>query len=605
LTPTDSVNYNNSADTTFSVTVTKADSLTVTASDESFDFTNSTALVTKRFALSGLVSIDTLTAVSMIYSGNANDSTSYRSSTAPTLAGAYVITPDTSTAGISTISGNYVSVLVVPGTLRVNRIAPTTTFTFANSNTVTYAPSATLTSTANSRSGDGVRTYSTNTPSKCSISDTPTVTVLEAGSCSVNMVVAQSANYLTKTDSATITINKASRTISLTSSVASLKYTDTATVTTTISGGETDGTITYGLNANPACSFDALGGVLTATAGTGTCTVTADISEGTNYLANTVAGSLSQTIAKANAPTIVIDTVTAVDYVPGVRAQISPTYRISGFKGSDAASSLTLTYNFVSNPFETFSYSDTRTPFDAGTYSITPSAIVMSTGLLSNYEIPNYSAAATNLTVNRIAQSSITIDGVNGEVSVPFTLNYRGGNNPTGTATFTKVSGAACTVTGNGLNASEAGLCVVTVSLTGNRNYLPVTSDSITVRVRSYTLVPVFVFGNGTTGITTSSSTTLNIDVISCLENCTPEITSITPWDAAPGDVIVLAGINFTGATRVIFNRFFDAVTFTVDRDTQITVQVPNELVTNDDDYIQVITPKGAAPALYGFTVLP
>jgi hypothetical protein len=604
LTPTDTVNYNSSADTTFSVTVAKADSLTVTASDESFNFTNSAALVTKRFTLSGLVSIDTLTAVSMIYSGTANDSTSYSSSTAPTLAGRYAITPDTSTAGISTISGNYVSVLVVTGTLLVNRIAPTTSFTFANSNTVTYAPNATLAATANSRSGDGARTYSTDTSSKCSISDTPTVSVLEAGSCIVNMIVAQSANYLTKTDSATITINKASRTISLTSSVASLKYTDTATVSTTISGGASDGTITYGLNANPACSFDALGGVLTATAGTGTCTVTADISEGTNYLANTVAGTFSQAIAKADAPTIVIDTVTAVDYVPGVRAQISPTYTISGFKGTDAASSLTLTYSFVSNPFETFSYSDTRTPIDAGTYSIMPSAIVMSTGLSSNYETPNYAGAAINFTVNRIAQDPITIDGTNGEVDVPFTLVYRGGNNPTATATFTKVSGDACTVSGNGLNASAAGVCVVTVTVPANRNYLAITSDSISVRVRSFSLVPVFIFGNGTTGISISTTTPLTTGNVACVTGCTPKITAINPYEGAEGDVITLAGINFTGAIRVIFNVFTNAVTFSVDSDTQITVQIPAGL-TAGDGAIEVVTPGGTTPRWYDFGVLP
>jgi hypothetical protein len=390
----------------------------------------------------------------------------------------------------------------------------------------------------------------------------------------------------------------------LSSNVASLKYTDTATVTTTISGGSTDGTITYGLNANPACSFDALGGVLTATAGTGTCTVSADISEGTNYLANSVTGTLTQAIAKADAPTIVIDTVTAVDYVTGVRAQVSPNYRISGFKGTDAASSLTLTYNFVSNPFETFSYSDTRTPFDAGTYSIIPSAIVMSTGLSSNYETPNYAASSINFTVNRIAQSPITIDGVNGEVSVPFTLVYRGGNNPTATASFTKVSGDACSVSGNGLNASAAGACVVTVTVPANRNYLAITSDPITVRVRSFSLVPVFIFGNGSTGISIATTTPLTTGNVACVTGCTPKITAISPYEGAEGDVITLTGINFTGAIRVIFNVFTNALTFSADSDTQITVQIPSGLTVGDGT-IEVVTPGGTTPRWYDFGVLP
>lgn len=617
LVPTDSTNYNNSNEATFSVTVGKADTLTVTASNESLTYTGSTALVTKPFTQSGLVSIDSLTAVSMRYSGTANDGTIYSSSTAPTLAGTYVITPDTGTAGISTISANYLGVTVVPGTLTLNRARNTSSLVYPTVNTnsavttppasnyVTFKTGLTDTPTTTSRLGNGAISYATSTPTNCSVdSSTAVMSLLEAGSCVVEMSVEEGHNYLADTATATIQIAKGNRTISLASATSTLKYTETATVTTTISDGALDGVMTYSLNSSPGCSFDSFGGILTATSGTLACSLNVTIAEGTNFLSATSPSALAMTIAKADAPVITIDTVTAVDYTPGSRAAISPTYTISGFKGSDAASSLTLTYSFISNPFEVFSYSDTATPIDAGTYRITPSAIVMSSGLATNYETPNYSAAAINFTINRIAQDPVTIDGVNGEVSVPFTLVYRGGNNPTATATFTKVSGAACTVTGNGLNATEAGLCVVTVTVPANRNYLAITSESITVRVRSFTLVPVFVFGNGTTGISISTTTPLTVGQTECRSGCTPNITAISPYEGAEGDVIVLTGINFTGAVRVIFNVFTNASTFIVDSDTQISVQVPAGLTVGDGT-IEVVTPYGTTPRWFDFGVLP
>jgi hypothetical protein len=639
LTPDDTDDYNNSARTAFGVTVGKADTLTVTAGDETFDFIpNTAAPVTKKATFTGLVASDSITAVSMLYSGTANDGTVISSTTPPTLAGTYTITPnyptdltaltytnyDTSvygrictlvppgiiscTGGDPAISNYYTSIVVVPGTLTINRIAPTTSLVYANSNNVTYSPTATLAATTKSRSGDGVQTYSVTTASTCSVdSSTALVSVIQAGSCTVNMSVSQSANYLAKLDSATITISKASRTISLTSSTASLKYTDTATVTTTVSGGASDGAITYGLNSTPACSFDSLGGVLTATAGTGTCTLTANIAEGVNYLANTVAGTLNQTVAPADAPIITIDSVTAVDYAAGARVQVTPTYRITGFKGTDAASSLTLTYNFVSNPFETFGYSDTRTPFDAGTYSIVPSAMVMSSGLASNYQTPNYAAAATPLVINRIAQAPISIENLNGEIAVPLKLTITGGNNPLGTVTFTKISGAACTLTGNSLNATASGsaaiICQIRATLAANRNYLSASSDTYTVVVRKFEVIPVFTFGNGTTGISLSSNTTLTKDEDSCTTGCVPTITGVSVYEASEGDPIVLTGKFFTGATRVIFNVFTEASVFNVDSDTQITVQVPVGLAIGDGR-IEVVTPRGITPAWWDFAVI-
>jgi hypothetical protein len=416
------------------------------------------------------------------------------------------------------------------------------------------------------------------------------------------MAVALTANYEADTATRVITINKASRTFSLTPGVNTLKFADTTTVTATLSGGAADGTISYTLGSPAGCTFDPLSSVLVATSGTVQCPLSATISEGVNYLAET-STAMSLTIARANAPVISIDTVTARNHTPGVRALITPTFTITGLKNTDSANSLTYTYSFVSNPFETFVYADTRTPIDAGTYRITPSALTLSSGLLSNYETPTYSSSAINVVINRIAQETVTILSVNSEVEVPFTLIATGGST-SGAITFTKVSGANCSVTGTTLTATQAGSCMVTVTRAGNRNYLDFTSESVTVRVRNFVAVQIFVPSNPNTGITITPTVPLTKGPNVCTAGCVPKITSADVYDVAEGDLIVLTGINFIGVTKVYFNIYSEAPFFNVDSDTQLSVRVPADLPQGDAT-IEVVSPGGTSNRLFDFIILP
>jgi uncharacterized repeat protein (TIGR02543 family) len=613
LTPTDTANYNSSSLVSLAVTVGKADTLTVTVLSQTETFTGTTIIANRAFTTTGLAAIDSLTAISMIFTGTANDGNAHSSTTAPTNAGTYSITPNyptnaaaftfaAGTLGTTSAITNYESVTVVSGTLTVNRKPQTMTFTFADSNTVTYSPTATLASTATTRLGLGTRTYSSTTPITCSISETAVVTVLQAGSCSVQMAVALTANYEADTATRLITINKASRTFTLTPAVNTLKYADTTTVTATLSGGAADGTISYTLGSPAGCTFDPLSGELLAISGTIQCPLTATISEGINYLAET-STAISLTIARANAPVITIDTVTALSHTPGVRAQIMPNFSVTGLKNLDAVDSLTYTYGFVSNPFETFTYSDTRTPIDAGTYSITPSALTLSSGLMSNYETPTYASSAINVVINRIAQETVTIQSVNGEVDVPFTLIATGGST-SGAITFAKVSGTYCSVTGTTLTATQAGSCEITVTRAGNRNYLPFTSESVTVRVRNFVMVQIYVPENPITGITIAPTVPIVKGPDTCSTGCVPKIVSADIYDVAEGDLIVLTGVSFNGVTKVYFNIYTEAPNFNVDSDTQLSVRVPADLPQGDAT-IEVVSPGGTSNRLFDFIILP
>jgi uncharacterized repeat protein (TIGR02543 family) len=622
LTPTDTANFNSSAQVDLPITVAKADTLTVTVGSLTRQYTGSAVAVTGAFTTNGLVAIDSLTAISMIYAGISNAGTPYSATTAPTNSGIYTISPNfpanasaytfgVGSLGTTSALSNYESVTVVAGTLTINRAPQVLSFTYPNSNIATYSPTGTITASATTSLDSAARSYSSSTLTKCTIdSSTAVISIVEAGSCQVSMAVAQTFNYLADTATATVTINKASRTFSLTPAVGTLKYADTTTVTATLSAGSLDGTISYILGSPAGCTFDPLSGELLAISGTIQCPLTATISEGINYLAETTT-AISLTIARANAPVITIDTITAMDHTPGAQALITPTYSVTGLKNLDAANSMTFTYSFISNPFETFTYSDTRTPIDAGTYRITPSALTLSTGLMSNYETPTYSSSAINFIINRIGQESVTIENTNGEVNVPFTMIARGGNT-NGALSFTIVSGSACSVLGNQLRASEAGACVVTVTMAGNRNYLSITSETITVRVRNFVTIAIELPSNPNTGITIIPSTPLTKGPDSCATGCVPSITSISVFGATESQRVVITGLSFNGVNKVFFRldtssptSDVEATTFDIDSDTQITVLVPVGLVIGEFYTIRVATPEKTSARFYELEILP
>jgi hypothetical protein len=599
---------------TFSITVAKADTLTVTVASLARQYTGSAVSVTGAFTTTGLVAIDSLTAISMLYSGTANDGNAYSNTIAPTNAGTYSIRPNfpananaytfaVGSAGTTSAVSNYESVTVVAGTLTINRAPQVMTFRYPDTNTATYSPTGTITASATTRLDSAVRSYSSSTLTKCTIdSSTAVISIVEAGSCEVSMAVAQTFNYLADTATATVTINKAARTFSLTPAVSTLKYSESTTVTATLSAGASDGTISYTMGSPAGCTFDPLTGELVAISGTIQCPLTAIISEGINYRAET-ATAISLTIARANAPVITIDTVTAMNHTPGVRALVMPTFTVSGLKNSETADSLSFTYSFVSNPFETFTYSDTRTPIDAGTYRITPSALTLSSGLMSNYETPTYSSSAIDFIINRIGQESVTIVTTNGEVEVPFTLQASGGST-SGAVTFTKLSGTSCSVAGNSLSATAAGLCVLTVTRAGNRNYLPFTSESITVMVRNFVIFQVTAPANPVTGITITPTTPIVKGPDVCTSGCVPTLTSADVYDVAEADLIILTGTNLLTVTKVYFNIYIEAPNFTADSDTQISVRVPADLPQGDGT-IEVVSPGGTSNRLFDFIILP
>ena len=65
----------------------------------------------------------------------------------------------------------------------------------------------------------------------------------------------------------------------------------------------------------------------------------------------------------------------------------------------------------------------------------------------------------------------------------------------------------------------------------------------------------------------------------------------------------MITGKNFTGTSKVIFNVFTEASNFSVDSDTQITVQVPAGLPAGETG-IEVVAPGGTSARYFDLEVL-
>jgi hypothetical protein len=140
--------------------------------------------------------------------------------------------------------------------------------------------------------------------------------------------------------------------------------------------------------------------------------------------------------------------------------------------------------------------------------------------------------------------------------------------------------------------------------MAGNRNFVPVTSETITVRVRNFVLVIFEAPTNTTTGISIVPTTPLTKGPDVCTSGCVPRITGADVYDVAEGDLIVLTGVSFTGVTKVYFNIYTEAPNFNVDSDTQISVRVPADLPQGDAT-IEVVSPGGTSNRLFDFIILP
>ena len=228
------------------ITVSKADTITVTALARSDTYTGSALSFTPSFTVVGLKNSDTVTPVTYTYSGIDNSGTSYASSsTKPINAGQYSITPVTP----SSLLDSYTAVSIETSTLTINRANRTITVS-PPAGPLKYGETKTVTSSPSAGAADGAITYATSTSESCTVTSSTVRATKPSGNCLLVPTTGRGNNYetatstsgslaLSKADTLTVQLrnpvthiyNGSAPTSLPTISIVGLAYTDSATAT--------------------------------------------------------------------------------------------------------------------------------------------------------------------------------------------------------------------------------------------------------------------------------------------------------------------------------------------------------------------------------------
>ena len=126
----------------------------------------------------------------------------------------------------------------------------------------------------------------------------------------------------------------------------------------------------------------------------------------------------------------------------------------------------------------------TTKPTDAGTYTLTPSAITFTNGASSNYVSISY--VSSLFTINKAQQANLYLTSSFGDFTTsPSTLKLASiGGSDTGTVTYSVTSGGSatgCALSGDLLSAFSAGTCLVLVTKAETNNVFIKYSETSTV----------------------------------------------------------------------------------------------------------------------------
>ena len=371
-------------------------------------------------------------------------------------------------------------------TIEIAKAAQATLVSSASATSLDYSQISAATTTLSTTGGNGTGVISyAPTPESvevCSVEGN-TLTALSAGTCVIQATKAESANYLAKTATVTVTINKISQVdFALNAGSTSLTYAASPANTTTIAatGGNGDGAISIAVSQSSSTVCSLSNGIVTALSA-GTCVVEATKAGSTNYLS--ASDSISITIAKANqTPLVAASTHNAITITGG---NTTTTLSYTGGSGTGAA-----TWTLDASSVGICSLVGTTV-----TAVASGSCVVNLTKAAS----VNYLVATDSITiaVSAALQGAVTISAA--ETSMSFsatdltftTVSFTGGNG-TGRIWFETTDPSKCVVgaarnTVAGIRATvtalHAGTCEVRGHKDGDANFAPAESSAIEIVV--------------------------------------------------------------------------------------------------------------------------
>jgi hypothetical protein len=233
-----------------------------------------------------------------------------------------------------------------------------------------------------------------------------------------------------------------------------------------------------------------------------------------------------------------------------------------------------------STPTSTINYGPSTTkPTNAGTYVITPSALIFSSGDVNNYVAVTYQTST--LTINKAAQTTLSVVPLYNVFSgnpTTATLLTTGGSD-TGTVTYAYVSSLStaggCALSGadsSTVTVTSAGTCRIVATKAATDNYLVAVSDTATVTFYLYvTYIPAPRAAAYPVEIVLSGATAMTNNGLA------PTITFTgTDISAAPGGSFTISGTGFVG-TRLVRVSGVSAA-FSVLSDTSLQITMPTGL---------------------------
>ncbi len=228
-------------------------------------------------------------------------------------------------------------------TITVTSLARSDTYT---GNVLSYTPGYTISGLQNSDTVTSISwTYSGTENSSTSYGPSATKPS-NAGSYLIapSAVITNSDSYTAVIyETSTLTVNRATRTISASVSPSPLKFGATGALSSTPSAGSGDGSVTYVTTSTDSCTVSAAN--LQAIKSSGTCSFTARIARGNNYESAT-STSVNVSLGKADTLTVSVNAITPLTYT-GYPAAVSPTVTVTGLALSNSVGASPVSINYV------------------------------------------------------------------------------------------------------------------------------------------------------------------------------------------------------------------------------------------------------------------
>ena len=471
-------------------------------------------------ALDGLVGKDN-PEITLTYTGRANDGTEVNGTKVPSLAGIYTVTATIKDKNYSLKTEGASAAFIVAKAYPALSVSAVKDKKYGEESFKLEV----------SNKGNGVRSYASSNNKVVTVDKNGVVTIVGAGTATLTVSLAETANYTADQKEVTITVRKIEHSLVVDKISYKVTYGDPA-FKITAKAGDTESGIQFASDNKEVATVSKDGTVTIGNAGTAKITVSMDESQ--NYLA------VSREVTVTVAPKEISAKITPNGGT--YEGTITPaTAVLDGLVGKDNPE-ITLTYTGKAN--DGTEVNGTKAPSLAGTY------IVTATIKDKNYSLRPEGASAAFIVAK--ADSALSVSAVKDKKYGEEAFKLEVSNKGDGVKTYASSNNKVVTVDKNGVvTIVGAGTATLTVSLAQSANY---TADQKEVTI---TVVPkeitVKITPNGGTYEGTITPATAVLDGLVGKDN--PEITLTYTGKANDGtevngtEVPSLAGTYIVTAT--------------------------------------------------------